>query len=368
MELPVFTAFALLEILFVGLLYAAYLHFHNRHKQTIDDETAEPSAADQYAACLHQAILQADARLAGMRDGNVLDKRRLVETRLAFLKAEHAAVDRSGQDEEKLWSLLEEPLLLLTPGDDHAISPLVESLQMQVRSYEKRLANLEQFRDLFFELKGKVGENSVRGENLKTEVQRMIPDEDQSPELKSMLEELERENRQMSAQLENVEAVFSDILHKVSEPVEADSESIAGSMSGIDQSVESIRSIISMQESRIAELAALIAQQETELSSKEKLEQVLETLTESNRELETVITVVEEENLFLQEQISMLLTQELEKDRKDSEEKEALREECLAQQKAYVELSDKFAAMEKEYLQIYEEHHRMKRDGEERGR
>ncbi len=364
MELSVFITLAVLEALLIGLLYMAYLHFRSRHTPPADGAgTVDTSSGlDQYLEHLQQAILQTDARLAGMNDSDSVtaEEKSIVEMRLSYLKAEQRAVDQAGADEDRLWGLLARALSPLLPADENSESSLIESLKLQLRAYEKRMANMERFRDLFFDMKSRLAENSARGEQLQAEVRRAVPAEEQSPELKTLLSNLEQENRQMSEQLETVEDAFTDILQQVSASVETDGDSIAGTMSGIDRGVENIRAIIATQEKRITELAALLKEQEAELTDKEKLELTLKAVEESNHELETVIAVIEEENQFLQEQISMLLTQELERNRKDAEEKEALRKQQEAQQAAYAELADKFAAMENEYLQMYEEQQKMK--------
>jgi len=367
MDLSVFITLAVLEALLIALLYAAYLYFRSRHSSPADDASpveASPGI-DQYLENLQQAILQTDARLAGMNDSDSVTagEKSIVEMRLRFLKAEQRAVDQAGADEDRLWGVLAKLLSPLLPGKEDSESSLIESLRLQLRAYEKRMANMERFRDLFFDMKRQLAENNARGEQLQVEVCRAVPAEEQSPELKTLLSNLEQENRQMSEQLENVEDAFTDILQQVSAPVGTDGDSIAGTLSGIDRGVENIRTIIATQEKRITELAALLREQEAELTDKEKLELTLKSVEESNQELETVIAVIEEENQFLQEQISMLLTQELERNRKDAEEKEALRKQQEAQQAAYAELADKFATMEREYLQMYEEQQKMKGSG-----
>ncbi len=370
MDLSEFLAFALLEVLFVGAVYMVYLHF--RHSQgeaeTSQEPVAEVPAADQYLAILQEAILQADARLASLNGQAEPSpaQQKLVEIRLAFLRAERKAVEKAGADEDRLWALLEEGLKPLLPDEQQegeAKSKRVESLRLQLRSYEQRLANLEQFRTLFFDLKSQLATSSARSEKLQTEVRLAVPVEEQSPELKALLEELEHENRQLNEQLEHVEEVFSDILHEVKEPVAVSDESIAGKMSGIDKGVEQIRYIVVAQEQRITELSAMLEEKEIVLADREQLQQMLEGLREANQEMESVISVLEEENRFLQEHISALLKQELDEDESYQQQIEALRKRQEEEHAAYIALSEKFAAMEKAYLQLYEENRTLRSDG-----
>lgn len=370
MDFPELLAFAFLEVLFVGAVYMVYLHFRHIKRGTESDlgPVAEVPAADQYLAILQDAILQADARLASInsQEGPSSEQQKLVEMRLAFLRAERKAFDQAGADEDRLWTLLEEGLTPLLPDEqqeDETESKLVESLRLQLRSYEQRLANLEQFRTLFFDLKSQLADSSARSEKLQTEVRRAVPVEEQSPELKEVLEELEHENQQLNEQLEHVEAAFSDILHEAAEPVAVASESIAGKMSGIDKGVEQIRHIVSTQERRIAELLAMLTEKEVALEDREQLQQMLEGLREANQEMTSVISVLEEENQFLQEQISALLKQELNNDTAYKQQLEDHHQLLEERQAAYTALSDKFAAMEKEYLQLYEENRTLKSDG-----
>lgn len=370
MEVSAFIELAVLEVLLVAAIYVAFLHFRKLKRAGISGESAPGSqlAADQYAALLQELILQADARLAGLEgdDSASTELRRLIEFRLAVLKAERTAADSAGPDDDKRWDLLAEslsPLLPAQASEDKKESKLVESLRLQITGYEKRLANLEKFRELFFDMKARLSDSHARTDQLQVEVSRAVPEDEQSPELKKLLSELESENRQLNEQLEHVEDVFTNILKQTSEPVAAVEEGIAGAVSGIDRDVERIRSIISSQEKRIGELSTLIEEKEMALADKQEVERALEELRESGKEMESVIEVIEEENSFLQQQISMLLQQELEKDTALEQQVGELSKQLEEARAEHANLTDKFAVMEKEYLQMYEENRELKDAG-----
>ncbi len=369
MDVSLVTAFAVLEVLLVAAVYAVFLHYRARRS---GDETSpdldKPAETDQFAAMLQARILETETRLAGLDvdDSATGDEKRLLEFRQALLTAECKAAENAGSDEERHWSLLAErltPLLPVRSSEDDVDSKLVESLRLQISAYETQLSSLEKFRDLFFELKGKLADSNARGDQLQIEVCRAVPEEDQSPELKKLLKELESENQQLNEQLEHVENAFTAILKKAEQPAEAGGEGIAGAMSGIDRDVNRIRNIISDQEKRISELSLLIEEKEMALADKEEVEKALAELRETGEEMESVIVVMEEENQFLQQQISMLLKQELDSGNKIKEEAGSLAKQLEDLQAEHARLADKFAAMEKEYLIMYEENQSLKGEG-----
>ncbi len=364
MEISAFWFFAVLEALVLALAYGAYLHW--RLGRAKDGWHADAGvSADACPAPLQEQLRQTEAALSALGEPGVDEagsrRRHLLETRLAFLRAERKAAEAAAAGENGFWDELEQGLApFLAAGEKDSL--LVQSLRTQLLACEKRLSNLERFKELFFELKGQLADSRTLGEQLQMEVAKAVPASEQSPELKNLLDGLRSENERLSQQLEYVDEAFSDILRRAHEQVDVDEAGVAASISGIDQGVERIRGVIQAQQRRISGLATLISEKDMELEQKRGLESLLGEVREANEELTSIITVLEEENEFLQVQISMLLKQELEKEAERERTLEETRQARAEQEAAYAELSKRFAAMEKEYLLVFEENRRLKGD------
>ena len=347
--------FGLIEALLLAALYAAYLLWRLRRLRATAAGSQAMSPPGPYVERLQREVLETEAALARLGEPtSTADadarQRQLLETRLVFLRAERKAADGPP---EQFQARLEEGLAPFLGGDGESL--LVQSLRSQVQACEKRLSNLERFKDLFFELKGRLADSQERGEQLQMEVSRVVPESEQSPLLKNLLDGLKTENEQLNQQLDQVDEALAAILRQAERHVEANGDGVNASITGIDAGVERIRNVVQAQQRRIAELAELVSARDMELEQKAPLESLLEEVRASNEELNTVVSVLQEENDFLQVQISMLLKQELEKEKE--------RERVLAETaKSQADLKQRFAAMEKEYLLVYEENRRLKGD------
>jgi len=362
-------AYLVLEALFVVSLYALFMRRMNRRlrrRRGEENGGAEFTSIDHYVALLQDQILDADAKLAHLAnqpdgDSQLAD---IVAARLVFLRAERQAIDSSGPDREKFWAGISEalrPLLPDTPAAGGDQSGLIGALQARIQAYESRVANLEQFRVNFFELKAKYADAIGLGRQLHTEVGKAIAEDQQSPELREAMEKLKEENTRLEGQLSLVEREFDNIMRNLKAATDRSdlppSESgIATSMDNIGQGVEKIRGVIGSQEQRIHELTGIISELEIELGDKQQLELLVGEFREKHAELSSVVAIIQEENTFLQEQISALLKLELE----DRESTNALKQELQEQREAFVELEKKYVAIEHEYLAAYEENKRLK--------
>ncbi len=372
-------AYIVLEALVVASLYILYLRWANRR---LKRATASPPAAavspatspiDQYVTLLQEQIRDADAKLAQLEAEPANDTRltEIVGMRLAFLRAERKAIDGSASDPQKLWNGIAEALGPLLPdpaaaaASDSQARLVNNALQARLQAYETRVANLEQFRTNFFELKEKYADAIGLGQQLHSEVGKAFSEDQQPPELRAAMDELKEENSRLEGQLSLVEQEFDNIMRNLQTATDRSDlppaqPGIASSMDNIGQGVAKIRGVIRTQEHRIHELTGVISELEIELSDKERLDSAVDELKQKHTELTNVIAIIQDENDFLQEQISALLKQELEDREKSDAKTDALRQELEEQRDAYIELEKKYAAIEHEYLAAYEENKRLK--------
>ena len=372
-------AYAVLEALVIACLYILYLHWVNRR---LKRRTASPDAMsaaeagelpiDHYVELLQEQILDADAKLAQLADhaDSEPEMTGVVAARLAFLRAERQASDNSATDRDEFWAEIRTALTPFLPDTSAEKSMkdqarLITALQTRIQAYETRVANLEQFRTNFFELKEKYAGAIDLGQQLHSEVGKALGEDDQPPELRDAMQKLQEENTRLEGQLSLVEQEFDNIMRNLQAATDRsglpDAESgITTSMDNIGEGVEKIRGVIATQEDRIQELTGIISELKLELTDKERLEGAVNELKQKHTELTGVIAIIQEENDFLQEQISTLLKQELD-DRNSAEKQvDVLTRELEQQRASYAELEKKYAASEPAYLAAYEENNRLK--------
>ncbi len=369
--------YALAEALILAVGAAAYFYWKTRRlKARLGEgpgDTGERLPIDDYVELLQSEILKAEARLARLaqdKEANPEEKR-LIETRLAFLRAERRAIDTSGNDEDAFWTKIADDLAPFLPkGDDDTDSTaegprsaVLESLQTQIDAYKTRIANLEQFKDRFFELKARLADSHALNEQVHTEVEKIIPAAEQPPELADAMARLRQENKDLSGELAQVEEEFAALMRNVQAAEARKSEASDGvnQASGqIERSLDRVKQILVTKEEQISALQGLVNELQLELKEKERLQAAIDDLAAQNRELDNVVTILQDENNFLQEQISVLLRQELDKEEKQVRRIQGLQEELDEQMRAFAELEKKYAAMEQEYLAMYEENQQLK--------
>ncbi len=379
MEISEYWIYIALEALLLVSAYAVYLYISRRRllaRQPGDAGTQPeaPSAADHYVALLQDEILRAEAKLAQLVSGENPDPllRNIIETRLTFLCGERKAIDSSGPDEKKFWELIADTLKPFLPMEDPPDetakgdqTALIEVLQSRIQAYEMRVANLEQFKDRFFALKDKYENTRELNGKLHVEIERALPDEEQSPELKETLQRLKEENGHLESQLALVEQEFQNIMNNLRAATDRSDLpkpelGITNSVDNIGEGVGRIKDVIASQEQKIRELNGMLSELELELEQQQRIKDAFDELQTKHDELNNAISIIQEENDFLQEQISALLKQELEKDGESSDAVEKLQQELNEQLKAYADLETRYAAMEHEYLATYAENEKLK--------
>lgn len=369
--------FIVLELLLIASAIGAFLFLQNRQLRAarsgtdITDSGKELSIED-YVSMLQRQILQTEAKLAQLEQTQDPDTqlRTLVSTRLKLLGAERKAIDSSGQDEDKLWAQVGESLAEFLPKDETAApvpdqTAMITALQTRILAYQQRIANLEQFKEHFFNLKLQHSETRIVNQRLHDEVEKAIPEDDRSPELQDALQVLQDENVRLEQELSHVEQEFDNIMRNLNSSIQeskTDKPDIAltNSMDSIGNKVDTIRQFVNSQDEQIKTLNGIISGLQIELEDKQRIQESIEKLQAQNDELGNVIDITQEENTFLQEQISALLKQELETSASQELALEQLQAELDTQLQAGSELEARYAAMEKEYLTAFEENQRLK--------
>lgn len=380
MQLNGFWAYAVVELLIVAVAYILYLHYRMRSLARESSPTGgnagdESPGIDAYVDQLQEQVLLCDAKLAHLNAAEQPDQRlrEIVEARMHFLQSERSAIDSSNADTDRLWNHLSESLGAFLPVEaeppvpaeaDSGQSALVTALQTRIHAYESRIENLEQFKEFFFDLKEKYASMKAIHGQLRTEWENAVPEADQTPEMKAVLDQLQSENERLEEKLHFVEQEFNNIMENFSSADSAgDQGALNVSMENIGDSVKEIKNVIRSQEGQIDELQRVISGLQLELEEKQSLDSVLGKLRDKNEELDSVISVLQEENTFLQEQISALLKQELANQEELEASHRQLNTEMDSQLKAYAELEQKYAAMEQEYLAAYAENQKHRNSG-----
>lgn len=384
MTLTDFLLFTALEIIFLVGVFLLFVAIRRRREKGAFQAAArvEPElTVDHYVQLLQAQILATESRLKQLEQGGAEEalQAAAVRARLDLLKGERKVVDGSGVDEQKLWSSVSAVFAdwvpdeaLAEPGTDEApaSTAMVAALQQKLAASRQRIANLEQFRDNFFDIKLRMEAGQVLNQRLHDEIDKSVPREEQSPELRSAMDELKSENETLMQQLQHIQQEFSEIIEDLGEQESglsadvgvsglANMEQIKGDLDGsfenLDEGVEQIRQVIVVQEQRIQELHGMVEGLQLEVGDKQRLQACIDELNDKSRELTDVIAVMEEENTFLQEQISALLQQELIKEQEAKAELAQHQQQLEEHVRSSAELEKKYADMEQKYLDLYSE-------------
>jgi predicted nuclease with TOPRIM domain len=366
----------LLEVIIVLMVMMALLYQQNRRLQRAlgSGVGRAESVATDWHEFLQTQINRTRSRLTQLSSDGVSSPAslRLLQLRLRLLEAERAAWDRSTPDHELFWDTLLQNLP--APPDDEGATALVikdeliQSLQERVQQYVLRVENLETFKTMFFDLKQKLGESQELNTQFHDEITRTIPTEMQSPEMQEMLQRLREENTSLEELLQHVNDQLRSIMAQAGvtgsadgrKPRDASLDGMSNVVMHIESEMAQIRDIVRNQKNRINELNLEIDNLQLEVNDKEHLKRKLQELARKNEELSSSMEHMEGENKFLQEQISTLLSQELFTAEQGKEKIREYETQLLAKEKALNELERKYAAMEEQYLSVFNENERLK--------
>ncbi len=354
--------FVLLEVLVVVGLYALYLRRVNRRlKRKIDALKSASEQAlpiDQYILVLQNQILDTDAKLAQLADQPDDDSRfkEILALRLSLLRAELHAMEHSSADTEIFWrSVTEQMTPLLPPAPQQSESAEDASDNEAVR------AEAEQLRRTFGDFKQMCELSTSLGDQLEEQVNSVLPPREQPQDLTDAMQALKTENVKLSEKLSLVENEFDAImLNLETAAAHKPSADTLERGAAADRDMSEIDGLLVERQQQIDELNRAVDELKLELAEKQPLAATATELKEKNSDLMNAISQLQEENNFLQEQISTLLSQELEDEKKLEGTREELEQQLKAQQQAYAELEKRYATMEAEYLAAYEENSRLK--------
>ncbi len=379
MEFGSFWYYIVLEALLIVGVWVVYLQWSKRRRNAqlaaADDQAGSQALdIDSYADLVSKEILKTEAKLAQLEDKPDAEPGLVhaIQARLTFLRAEQEAASDSASSDEAFWPRMTELLSGCFPApvetdkpvsDQEDQSSLIEALQTRIQAYETRISNLEQFKQLFFDIKMKQVNSKGLEEKIRTEVDKVIPQQEQTPELRDMLSTLRDENHTLEEQLTHIEQELDDVLRAAGPVGNQQTESGEGPVSsqpaGLEGDVENIRRVITEYKKHVNELNGVVMNLKLDVKDKERLESYAGELKSQYEDLQAAMDHLEEENDFLQEQISALLKQELEKEAEIKADAAAVKETLEARLVAFTELEGKYAEMEQLYLTAYQENQRL---------
>ncbi len=227
--------------------------------------------------------------------------------------------------------------------------------------YAKRIENLEKFKELYFEIKAKFNAINDLHEQFDSEVKSLLSEEDYET-LQKTLEQIKTEKEILEIKLREAEHELDTIISTqgMELPKEVDSETAFSAAERLNEGIQSVKSVISNQTSLIDNLKEQIKSLELEAAQTKALEDTVNSMQEQNNDLSTALEVLQDENQFLQDQIQALLVSSQETDADTSGEIARLKAQLKEQEDKYSELHKKFTSIESEYLQLYEEHKKLK--------
>ena len=357
LSIPSIWLLALLELLLIAVVWGAWQYIRLRRLRGRGQAGAGP-APEMILAWLEEQITETERReaAAGQHQGDAVPAA-LFEQRAAWLRAEleaWRAVEAAGRD---FWVVYQGPAgggRTRPGGGRNRERQRERQLARQLEAAQKRLANLEKFRDLFFDMQSKLENSRSINLRLREAVDRHVPVEQRPGELRELLEHLEDENRKLAGEMQAIESVLDEMLRAGAEqmPKEPGSADLAALSSGIGQRLLVLRRNYVRQAELIDELRAQL-QEATGLDAGRPVRELIEELESAQLDLKQQVIRLEEENAFLANQISMLLRQELETEQEFEQEKALLEEELEKTRQALARSEDQVAELERRLLELH---------------
>ncbi len=362
LSIPWIWLLVLLELLLVALVWGIWQHLRLRRLRSRIGEQ-EGGATLSILDWLEDQIAETERRkaAAGQHQGGTVPLA-LLEQRAAWLCAEleaWRAVQDAGRD---FWTVYRGP-----EGADvqaRETRRLEQALQrerererhlvQQLEAAQKRLANLEKFRELFFEMKAQLENSRSINVRLREAVDRHVPVEQRPGELRELLEHLEEENRKLAGEMEAVESALDEMLRAGPEQMTAESGTmdLAALSSGIGQRLLVLRRNYARQAELIDALRTQL-QEATGLDAGKPARELIEELEAAQLDLKQQVVRLEEENDFLATQISMLLRQELETEQEHEQEKALLEEALDKARQALTRSENEVVELERKLLELH---------------
>jgi len=392
----------LLEAVMVLAVLSGYLFLKNRQLRLVQEVVPETGHGpqdrlDEPSDWIGEQLERTEARLAELRmvDKQDQDEGYFSDLRRQFLVIERQAAILGAGDENRFWRTLAEELAAVLPRPDKPVQdeslekmpdiedvpdPVSEGrevthLKNRLSIYEERVANLERFKELFFDIKPRLEQQEILVERLQSELTEALDQGGEVTMLQATIEQLAYEKSDLQERVAEMSNALAElpIAQNAGGPIESgtppenlasepsvEPESPAGSSrieavgeTGrlMSEDVARMREMVGGQEARIRELNTLVGDLRLEVDDKSRLEQICSDLEGRVSDLRGQAESMEQENQFLLEQISSLLKQELIKDEQFATELQRIEERMAGKETDYRELEARYADLERQYLE-----------------
>ncbi len=323
------------------------------------DNEAFDSITSGYLPYLENLILESRDQLeaSGAAETGTAPDDPTVEAiryRLSLLEAEKKVVELCNDYPDRRWQHITE---LFTPPEETTEEPAEDGDDLA--KLREKIKRLEKFRDHFFSMKKQLQELETSRQKLSDQLEALIPEAERSEALQTLLDTMNEQRDRLQAELDQLESQSDELAKTARQDTHSQEEK--------DETTSELAAQLDKQKRKIFELHHLVDDLHLEAEKAEALQTTLDQFDLANRDMNMCIQVLEEENQFLQEQIKSLLklgesesvyqadTTADEKNPEPQEQLETLRSELEDKNRQIKSLEEKYAAMEQEYLTLYEE-------------
>lgn len=222
---------------------------------------------------------------------------------------------------------------------DTALLKELGQLRQRLAIAEKRVLNLEKFRELFFKIKHHMDTLLLAQEQVTSRFMAgAAPGND--PELVQALQKLKKEKETLEQHLKQVTDELDLLLANPSH---------GGSLSS--EGLKAALGVKNVQE-EVGNLTQIIADLEVEAATSNRINTSVTSVNTRLQEMETVMEVLQDENQFLSDQIQALLTLQRNEDAKLELEMERMSSAFTDKELELLEQKKKYTELEAEYLKL----------------
>jgi len=334
---------------------------NNRMAGESESEGSSLDPLQRYLSCLldeEQRTISEKRAMAG--SDKTLDS--VFSIRGGFLRLEKHAIENCQGDFRNLWGELRKGYKKFLVYQDQRVSGYIKKLDL----CKVRIASLEKFKALFFDIKDKILSMKLVNDGLTREISRLVPADQRSAELERLLNEMQQEKSVIEGKLSDIEAeltiqaqaMYSDTVN-ITDTVAGNDAVNPGLAGGLNQTVErvgvsaeKVKALLKVQNAQIMELKAM-AQQPASPARDDLIEKVVQRLEEKNFEMSNIISVLNEENEFMQSELDAAVVQGTNVEKYTSKIVK-LRAELDEKDAAFMRLEEQYAVMEVQYLELFE--------------
>lgn len=299
----------LIEIIVLLLVWIGFIHWRLSKKKKELIAATEVEAEDPfevYMQYLNREISETKSHLDKLSEDSPedIESINMYQYRLKHLDAEQKAMVESKGEVIKFWEIYRSNIEFVYHEEE-----VVEEIEDEESKEDVESADIKAPETMANEFEGYQNQSAslLEQSNNVIELIQKFASQNDSEELKHMLNLLTAEKDQLEKQLKQMEEEYDRLMNNAALQMRATTP--VSQIDTTDGDVNMSRTL-NKQNARISELSDIVGNLSIELDDKKRLVEETEWVARQLKETEQVVVILEDENAFLRAQVKQLLEQE----------------------------------------------------------